>query len=230
MGLELKAPDHTTLSRRSQSVLVPSLPKLHDGPIHLVIDSTGLKIVGDGEWHAHKHETSSKRRKWRKLHLGIDGDGFIVASKLTESSVDDSSVGVTMIGHFGAAIGRFTADGAYDTRAIYKALAADGLRGVVIVIPPRKTASRSKPPEHVLRQRDAAIAGIAKVGRRQWRKESGAHQQARAENAMFRFKRIIGDRLRSRSSERQQTEAMIGVNILNRITTLGMPDSVTTPA
>jgi hypothetical protein len=189
-------------------------------------DSTGLKIVGNGEWHAHKHKTSSKRRKWRKLHLGIDGDGFIVASKLTESSVDDSSVGVAMIGHFGAAIGRFTGDGAYDTRAIYEALAADSLPGVVIVIPPRKTASPSKPPEHVLRQRDAAIAEIAEVGRRQWRKESGAHQQARAENARFRYKRVLGDRLRSRVPERQQTEAMIAVNILNRMTILGMPESV----
>jgi len=94
------------------------------------------------------------------------------------------------------------------------------------VIPPRKTASRSRPAEEILRQRDAAIARIADVGRRQWRKESGAHQQARAENAMFRFKRIIGDRLRSRSPERRQTEAMIGVNALNRMTALGMPFSV----
>ncbi len=226
MRLQLKAPDHTTLSRRSRSIVVPSVAKVHDGPLHLVIDSTGLKIAGDGEWHAHKHKTSSKRRKWRKLHLGIDGDGFIVASKLTESSVDDSSVGVALLKKSKARIARFTADGAYDTRAVYQALAADALPGVVIVIPPRKTASPSKPPDHVLRQRDAAIAGIAKVGRRQWRKESGAHQQARAENAMFRYKRIVGDRLRSRLPERQQTEAMIRVSILNRMTTLGMPDSV----
>jgi hypothetical protein len=89
---------------------------MHDEPIHLVIDSTGLKIVGDGEWHAHKHKTSNKRRSWRKLHLGVNDDGFIVASSLSDSGIDDASVGVAMIKESEARIGRFTADGAYDTR------------------------------------------------------------------------------------------------------------------
>jgi len=189
MGLDLETPDHTTLSRRGSTVVVPALAKMHDEPIHLVIDSTGLKIVGDGEWHAHRHETSNKRRSWRKLHLGVDGDGFIVAS-------------------------------------IYQALATASLPGVVIVIPPRWTASPSKSAEDVLRQRDVALARIAEVGRRQWRKESGAHQQARAENGMFRYKQIIGDSLRAKKLGAQTREAMIAVNVLNRMTTLGMPQSV----
>ena len=226
MGLELETPDHTTLCRRSHTVTVPAIAKMHDEPIHLVIDSTGLKMVGDGEWHAHRHKTSNKRRSWRKLHLGVDSDGFIVASELTDSGVDDSSVGVSMIKQTEAAIERFTADGAYDTRAIYDALAAIGAPGLNIVIPPRKTASPSKPAEDVLGQRDAAIERIAEVGRRQWRKESGAHQQARAENAMFRYKRIIGDRLRAKKPGAQTGEAMLAVNVLNRMTKLGMPDSV----
>ncbi len=137
MGLDLKTPDHTTLSRRNGNVVVPMLAKNHDGPIHLVIDSTGLKMVGDGEWHAHKHKTSNKRRSWRKLHLGVDGEGFIVVSELTESGVDDASVGVTLIKRTDAAIGRFNADGAYDTTALYDVLAAMGVPGVEIVIPPR---------------------------------------------------------------------------------------------
>ena len=94
------------------------------------------------------------------------------------------------------------------------------------MIPPKKTAivdSRAKGPWC---QRNDAIERIGKVGRRQWRKESGAHQQARAENAMLRFKRIIGDRLRSKSPEGQQTEAMVGVRILNRMTALGTSSSV----
>jgi len=157
--------------------VVPALAKMHDEPIHLVIDSTGLKIVGDGEWHAHKHKTSNKRRSWRKLHLGVDGDGFIVASSLTDSGIDDASVGVAMIKEGEARIGRFTADGAYDTTVIYQALATAGLPEVVIVVPPRRTASPSKSAEEVLRRRDAAIA-------------------------------------------------MIAVNVLNRMTTLGMPQSV----
>ena len=149
-----------------------------------------------------------------------------MASALTDSGVDDSSVGVDVIKENEARMARFTADGAYDTRAIYEALATSGATVPTIVIPPKRTAKVDTRAAEPWRQRNRAIRRIAEVGRRQWRKESGAHQQARAENAMFRYKRIIGDRLRSRSPERQQTEAMIGVNILNRMTTLGMPDSV----
>ena len=230
MGLDLETPDHTTLSRRSHTVVVPALAKLHDEPIHLVIDSTGLKMVGDGEWHTHRHKTSNKRRSWRKLHLGVDGEGFILASALTDSGVDDSSVGVSMIKESKASIGRFNADGAYDMTAIYEALATVGLPGISIVIPPRKTASPSRPADDVFGQRDAAIARIAEVGRRLWRKESGAHQQARAENGMSRYKRIIGDRLRAKKPGAQTGEAMLAVNVLNRMTKLGMPDSVAVAA
>ncbi|MFT7622190.1 MAG: hypothetical protein ACI9WU_001358, partial [Myxococcota bacterium] len=163
MGLDLDTPDHTTLSRRGSTVEVPVFARRHDGPIHLAIDSTGLKIMGDGEWHAHRHLTSNKRRAWRKLHLAVDSEGFIVTSELTGSGVDDASVGVAMIERNDASIQRFTADGAYDTRAIYVALAAVGGPGPTIVIPPRKTASPSKPAEEILAQRDAAIRRIAEV-------------------------------------------------------------------
>ena len=111
MVLDLDTPDHTTLSRRNRNIEVPRVATEHDGPIHLVIDSTGLKMLGDGEWNAHRHKTSNKRRSWRKLHLGIDSDGVIVASELTDSSEDDASVGVTMIERIDPAIERFTADG-----------------------------------------------------------------------------------------------------------------------
>ena len=81
MGLNLKAPDHTTLSRRNQIVAVPPLTRSYDGPIDLIVDSTGLKILGCGEWNAHKHKASKKRRDWRKLHIGVDAEGFIVAAE-----------------------------------------------------------------------------------------------------------------------------------------------------
>ena len=77
MGLNLKAPDHTTLSRRNQIVAVPPLTRSHDGPIDLIVDSTGLKILGCGEWNAHKHKASKKRRDWRKLHIGVDAEGSL---------------------------------------------------------------------------------------------------------------------------------------------------------
>jgi hypothetical protein len=226
MGLDLDTPDHTTLSRRSATVNVPRIARSHQGPIHLVIDSTGLKILGDGEWHAHKHRTTNKRRRWRKLHLGADSQGFIVASALTDSREHDAPVGVRMIDRLEGPIGRFTADGAYDTRAVYQALVtAAGESGVTIVIPPRKTATPSQPPEELLEQRDAAIDRIAEVGRRRWRKESGAHRQARAENAMYRYKRLVGDGLRAKTPGAQATEARIAVSVLNRMFGLGMPDS-----
>lgn len=112
MSLDLEAPDHTTLSRRSDTVEVPNFVPQQGDPIHLAIDSTGLKIMGDGEWHAHKHKTSNNRRAWCKLHLGVDSEGFIVASELTDSGTDDASVGTAMIAGMGAPIARFAADGA----------------------------------------------------------------------------------------------------------------------
>ena len=225
MGLALKTPDHTTLSRRHRDVEVPRFPQ-RDGPLHLVIDSTGLKILGDGEWQSHKHKTSNQRRTWRKLHLGIDGDGYIIAAALTDRIGDDASVGISLLEQIEGTISRFTADGAYDSRPMYEALAALGATDIKIVIPPKKTAavdSRAKGPWC---QRNDAIERIGAVGRRQWRKESGAHRQARAENGMYRYKRIIGDRLRAQHREAQKKESLIAVNVINRMTALGMPESV----
>ena len=225
MGLALQTPDHTTLSRRHRSIEVPHLPRGHEGPLHLVIDSTGLKIFGDGEWHAHKHRNSSQRRSWRKLHLGIDGDGYIIAAALTDRVVDDASVGISILEQIRAAIDQFTADGAYDTRPMYEALAASGGANIKIVIPPKKTATVDLRATGPWRQRNEAIKRIGAVGRRQWRKESGAHRQAQAENGMYRYKRIIGDRLRAQHCEAQKREALVAVNVINRMTALGMPES-----
>jgi hypothetical protein len=226
MGLELRVPDHTTLSRRCRTVQVRSLPRTGAGPLHLVIDSTGLKVVGGGQWNADKHGDSKKRRQWRKLHLGIDLGGFIVVSALTARSRDDGCVGVELLGRLGAPVASFRADGAYDTRAGYASLDEVRADQIDIAIPPRRTASSARHGVGTWRQREAALLRIDAVGRRRWRKESGANQQARAENGMYRFKQILGPRLRSRSEEGQQREAMIGVNILNRMTELGMPESV----
>ena len=135
MGLNLKAPDHTTLSRRNQIVAVPPLTRSYDGPIDLIVDSTGLKILGCGEWNSHKHKASKKRRDWRKLHIGVDAEGFIVAAELTASSRDDSSTLPALLDTIEVPIRRFTADGAYDHRSVYDQLGAAGTEDVVIVIP-----------------------------------------------------------------------------------------------
>jgi len=226
MDLSLKTPDHTTLSRRNRDVEVTWLARGHDGPLHLVIDSSGLKILGDGEWQAHKHKAANKRRRWRKLHLGIDGDGYIIASALTDSGEDDASVAISMLEHVKDAIAQFTADGAYDTRPMYDALATSGGANIKIVIPPKKTATVDSRATGPWCQRNEAIERIGAVGRRQWWKESGAHRQARAENGMYRYKRIIGNCLRAQHRESQKREALIAVNVINRMTALGIPESV----
>ncbi len=120
---------------------------------------------------------------------------------------------------------QFTADGAYDTRPMYDALAASGGASIKIVIPPKKTATVDLRATGARCQRNEAIERTGAVGRRQRRKESGAHRQARAENGMYRYKRIIGDRLRAQHRDAQKTEALIAVHIINRMTALGMPES-----
>ncbi|MFT6080373.1 MAG: hypothetical protein ACJAYX_003918 [Planctomycetota bacterium] len=158
-------------------------------------------------------------RGCRKLHLGVDGDGVIVGQQLTGASVDDGNVGVDLGGGVPGKICRVTGDGAYDNRALYDAAAG---RGAKVVVPPVKTAQTGG---RGCRARDRAIRRIRKVGRRQWQKESGYHQQARAENTLMRYKRMLGDRLHARDADGQSVEARLACNILNRMTELGMPAS-----
>ena len=225
MGLNLKAPDHTTLSRRNQIVAVPPLTRSHDGPIDLIVDSTGLKILGCGEWNAHKHKASKKRRDWRKLHIGVDAEGFIVAAELTASSRDAASTLPALLDTIEVPIRRFTADGAYDHRSVYDQLSAAGTENVVIVIPPRRSALSAGPTDGPWAQRDTALERIRQVGRREWQKESGYRQQARVENSFFRYKSVLGGGLKARHGKAQRREVAIGCHILNRMAELGRPKS-----
>ena len=225
MGLDLKAPDHTTLSRRNRIVEVPPLTRAHDGPIHLIVDSTGLKILGSGEWNAHKYKASKRRRDWHKLHIGVDDEGFIVAAELTTSSGDDASAVPDLLNQIKAPIRRFTADGAYDHRSIYDRVGAAGTADVVVVIPPRRCAVSAGPTDGPWAQREAALQRIRKIGRREWQKESGYRQQARVENGFFRYKSVLGGKLQARNSDAQMREAMIGCHILNRMAELSRPKS-----
>ena len=147
MSRDLKTPDHTTLSRRNQIVVVPPLTRAHDRPIDLIVDSTGLKILGCGEWSAHKHKASKKRRDWRKLHIGVDAKGFIVAAELTASSRDDASTLPALLAPLEVPIRRFTADGAYDHRSVYDRASAAGTENVVIVIPSHRSTLSAGPTD-----------------------------------------------------------------------------------
>jgi len=150
MGVDLEAPDHTTLSRRSRRLDVGLDRIASSRSIHLIVDSTGLSIVGQGEWAAVKHGGSGKRA-WKKLHLGVDRSGSIVAEVLTDGNADDSNAALNLIDKMKVPISSFTADAAYDTTAIYEAA---GVRGAKVVVPPRKTATRSSRPALAIERSD----------------------------------------------------------------------------
>ena len=220
MGLDLPSPDHTTLSRRGQHLDVTLRHPPWEKRLHLIIDSTGLSMFGEGEWAAAKHGGHGKRG-WRKLHLGVDRSGVIVAQALTDATTDDALTGITLMGAADGNVASVTADPAYDTIAFYDAATEHGAK---VVVPPVKTArpSRRRPRS---RARDRTIKRITKRGRRRWKKEAGYHRQARVENAFFRYKSILGDRLRARTAAGQVVESVLACNVLNRITELGRPES-----
>ena len=226
LGIDLAIPDHTTMSRRSRTVDVP-LPKPRgDGkPVELQIDSTGLKFHGPGEWTVEKHGTKT-RKSWRKLHLGIDAEtGEIVAVDLTEKEDDDASMVAPLLDQIAAPVSSVTADGAYDTDGVTAAIAARHPQAKII-IPPRQTAVLSDAAETEPTQRDRHIKDIQKHGRRGWRKRSGYNLRARAENAMRRYKQVLGEVLRAKLLATQKTEVKIAAFVLNRMAKLCRPVSV----
>ena len=220
MGLALRSPDHTTLSRRGQHLDLPLRGVPRGAGLHLIIDSTGLSIVGEGEWAAAKHGGRGTRG-WKKLHVGVDHTGVIVAHALTEATVDDATTGVELIEVVSDDITSVTGDAAYDTVAFYEAA---GARGATVVVPPAKTArvSRRRPRSSA---RDRTVNKVKSIGRRRWKKTSHYYQQARVENAFFRYKSIIGDGLRARTPGGRTVEALLACNILNAMTDMGRPAS-----
>ena len=221
MGIDLSAPDHTTLSRRGQRLKVELHRIPANEPAHLIVDSTGLSIVGEGEWAAAKHGGKGKRG-WKKLHLGVDRSGAIIAQILTDGNADDAKTGLTLIEAAEGDIASVTADAAYDTIAIYE---ASHDRGAKVVVPPSRAATAS-PRGRRSAARDCTIKKVKKIGRRRWKKESGYHRQGTVENTFFRYKSIVGDRLRARHPRAQEYEALLACNVLNRVTELGRPSSI----
>ena len=166
-GLALSTPDHTTLSRRGQSLDLALRRVRMDEPLHLFIDSTGLTVMGQGEWAAAKHGTHGKRR-WSKLHVGVDQRGVIVAQVVSEDSVRDAAAGVDLIHAVDDEIASVTADAAYDTLEFYETA---GAGGATVVVPPKETASvTGRGPRSPAR--DRTIESVQSVGRRQWKKDA----------------------------------------------------------
>src|SRR3954469_12053280 len=232
LGLDLPVPDHTTLSRRAATLEVPRPRPGRNAeaggeaaPVHLLVDSTGLKLCGPGEWLVEKHGTRM-RRSWRKLHLGRDADtGQIVAATLTTHDGDDGSQVGPLLDQVDGPIASFIGDGAYDQDGVYASVAERHPEARVIV-PPRSTAVPSKTAEAAPIQRDRHLQLIAEHGRMGWQKACGYNRRALAEAMIGRFKRVIGDGLHARTDQRQATEMNVGVAVLNRMLELGRPKSV----
>ena len=191
-------------------------PRSDGEPLHLLVDSTGLRLCGPGEWLVEKHGTRT-RRSWRKLHLGVDADtGQVVAAVLTDRDADDGAQVGPLLDQIDGPVASFTGDGAYDQEGVYSGVAARHPEAAVIV-PPRSSAVPSDAAEAAPTQRDRHIEAIAERGRMGWQKASGYNIRARAEAAMGRFKQVIGDGLRSRTDERRATEVAVAVHALNRM-------------
>ncbi len=224
LGLDLAVPDHTTLSRRAETLDIVR-PRPGSGPVHLLVDSTGLKLCGSGEWLLEKHGTKT-RRDWRKLHIAVDADtGQIAAAALTTSDVDDASQVEVLLDQVDGPVASFTADGAYDQDPVYGAVAARHPEASVIV-PPRSNAVPSDTAQTAPTMRDRHLQTIAERGRMAWQKASGYHWRALVEADISRFKRVIGNGLRSRTDRRRATEVAIAVDALNRMLELGRPEYV----
>jgi hypothetical protein len=222
LGVDVAIPDHTTLSRRGVGLTI--LPRHTDRtkPLHLLVDSTGLKIYGEGEWQDAKLGTRA-RRHWRKLHVGVNAETHeIVVADLTPDDVGDVSAVPGLLDQLDGNLASFTADGAYDGEIIYDVV-AQCHRAAAVIIPPRATAVAKSDSTAT---RDHHIATIERHGRIGWQRRSGYNRRSLVETAIYRYKTIIGRRLRARSLPNQRTEAKIGCNVLNRMTRLGMPASI----
>ncbi len=246
MNVELDVPDYTTLSRRKATLEVV-IPSYRSGrpsegpsegpserpsePLHLVVDSTGLKVYGEGEWKVRQHGWS-KRRTWRKLHIGVnEATGEILAATVTTPATGDSQVIEDLLEQVddalsdtGCELGQVSGDGGYDARNCYTAIQKRGARAT---IPPRKGAKiwqhgNSKEERHI---RDDNLRSIRKLGRKRWKQENNYHRRSLVETAMFRLKTLFGGELSARKFESQATELFVRCAALNRMTALGMPES-----
>jgi len=226
MQIAVAAPDYTTLCRRLSSIEVKLPLRALGEKLHLCIDSTGVKVSGEGEWKVRTHGWS-KRRTWRKLHLAIDAETQqIVGVEATSNAVDDAAAVEELLNQVpvGTEVEEVSADGAYDKRKTYNALNKHGTKAI---IPPRKNAKiwqhgNSKKERHI---RDENLRRIRKAGRKGWKIESGYHRRSLAETGVFRYKQTFGAEVSSRKEENQFNEMKLKCQILNLMTFCGMPQS-----
>ena len=219
MGVELSIPDHTLLSRRAKTLTVRIPRRQRTGPVDVVVDSTGLKLYGEGEWKVRQHGVG-KRRTWRKVHVAVDADAKdIIGVEVTTPEWTDSEVFEGLLEQGEGEIAQVDGDGAYDSRGVYDVALE---RGATVAVPPRENAV----PWEDHHPRTQALASIAETGLAEWKKAVGYHRRSLAENGIYRLKQLFGERLLSRLFDTQVTEVHVRVAALNIMTYLGMPVSM----
>lgn len=226
MQVQIAVPDFTSLAKRAAKLNVRLKLDQANGPIDVVVDSTGLKVYGEGEWKVRQHGIG-KRRTWRKLHLAVNPDTHeIVAQTLTASNVHDADQVDALISQVDRRVQTFYGDGAYDQWKVYQSLAG---RGVDPIIPPRANA-RIKQHGNASADplpRDECLRQIRRDGRQAWKQSIGYHRRSLAETAMHRLKSCCGGSLKNRLFDNQRTEAALRCKLLNRFVALDMPGDIT---
>lgn len=216
MDVPLNSPGYSCISKRAQTVEIKYRNPCRGAITHLVVDATGLKVYGEGEWKMRKHG-KEKRRTWRKLHLAIDAATHeVIAAEVSVVNVADNEVLPTLINPLRRVIKQVSADGAYDTKACYKLLKRKGCKPT---IPPRKNAGYWEEGH----PRNDAVKALKNDTLKQWKKDNDYHQRSLSETAMYRYKQLISPKLSLRDYNAQVGEALAGVKVMNKVIGLGMP-------
>jgi hypothetical protein len=232
MGAGVKSPDYSTLSYRAKELEIETSQAVKEAlnqgkSLHIAVDSTGVKIFGEGEWKVRMHGWS-KHRRWRKIHLGVEiGNHLIVAGEISGNEKGDAQMLSTLLEQLpkDRSLKSLRADSAYDTKSTYELLEK---KKTSVIIPPRKNARvwqhGNKQKDSLARDRN--LRRIRSIGRKKWKEEVGYHKRSLSETAMFRLKTIFGPLLSSRKFDTQRTQTKIRIHALNLITLLGMPTSI----
>jgi hypothetical protein len=232
LQLNLDIPDYSLLCKRQKNLTIslPTKAIKADEKITILVDSTGIKIYGEGEWKVRQHGYT-KRRTWRKLHIALNGDTQeIEAFELTELGIQDWEGFEMLVKKLPKELDTSIGDGAYNNLPCYELAETHRFK---LIAPPPENASTTKErgdkinkaKKALLKQRDETIEQVRALGRAEWKRSVGYHRRSLVETAMFRIKTLLGDQLSSRKLENQKVEAAIRCKIINRMTTLGMPSS-----
>lgn len=222
MQADVAIPDYTSLQKRAAKLGVAIDVRETKGPIDVVVDSTGLKVYGEGEWKTRQHGVG-KRRTWRKVHLAVDPSSHTIVAQLTTGAdTHDGDAALPLLERVEQEVKTFYGDGAYDQWKVRDYLKE---RGTHQIIPPRKNAKikqHGNSSEEPL-ERDECLRQIRRNGKKGWKESIGYHRRNLAETAMFRLKTNFADRLKNRQIANQATEVALRCKLLNHFVVLGMP-------